>query len=337
MFAGTIDRSSRALGIALAYLCGAGGSAVAQSIPPDRPVSAAIRMVVLDSLCGRLDREYFDAVQGARICAAIRTDSRAGRFDQDSMAHAFAHNLTARLRAASRNRHLDVLFIPEDAPPPKPETWRAPFRRNGVGESRLLPGNIAYIELLSFTNPECYGGEIDSVMRAVGAADALIVDLRQNTGGNPWMVAHVLSWLVAGRQPIVAISWRGRPTIDTTWTRTEVPGSRYPDKPMVVLTSGATISAAEEFVYDLVALRRATVVGGLEGTAGAALPGVTVPLAGGFRAFLSTGDVRNIVTGENWEATGILSDVVIRSVDRVEFARRLLLERLGRNADSAQP
>ena len=52
-----------------------------------------------------------------------------------------------------------------------------------------------------------------------------------------------------------------------SWTSSPVPGSKLADKPVYILTSSITISAAEQFTYDLKMLKRVTIVG--EVTAGA--------------------------------------------------------------------
>ncbi len=57
-----------------------------------------------------------------------------------------------------------------------------------------------------------------------------------------------------------------------SWTLSPVAGNRLADKPVYVLTSGSTISAAEQFCYDLKMLKRVTLVG--ETTRGSAHAGV---------------------------------------------------------------
>src|SRR5437660_1386095 len=69
-------------------------------------------------------------------------------------------------------------------------------------------------------------------------ADALIVDLRENSGGDPDTVAFVASYLF-GDAPVHLNDMFWRDTLQTQpfFTRRDVPGKRFgPSKPVVVLT-----------------------------------------------------------------------------------------------------
>ena len=88
------------------------------------------------------------------------------------------------------------------------------------------------------------------------------------------------------------------------FTSADVAGRRYgKDKPVYVLTSNRTFSAAEEFTYDLKNLQRATIVG--ETTGGGAHPGGVRPITQYFGIWLPTGRAINPITKTNWEGTGI--------------------------------
>ena len=89
--------------------------------------------------------------------------------------------------------------------------------------------------------------------------------------------------------------------------------------PIYVLTAGTTFSSAECLAYTLQKLRGAVVVG--ERTAGGAHPTrsfvirelevvVTVPVR----------DIRDPLTGANWEGTGVLPDVEVSAERALEVA-----------------
>src|SRR5262249_24229804 len=73
-------------------------------------------------------------------------------------------------------------------------------------------------------------------------------------------------------------------------------------RPVFILTSGRTFSAAEACAYDLQALKRVTIVG--EVTGGGANPGGQVPLPDGMAVFIPTGHVPHAITHDNWEGVG---------------------------------
>jgi len=174
-----------------------------------------------------------------------------------------------------------------------------------------LPGNIAYLELGGFLNAETSGDALAAAMTLVADSDALIVDLRRNGGGDPATVALISSYLFDG-EPVhlndLYYRWSGQ--TQQYWTHAWVPGKRYgADKPVYVLTSGRTFSAAEEFTNNLKTLRRATIVGATTG--GGANPGDVFKLAEHVGVFIPTGRAINPITKTNWEGTGVTPDVAV--------------------------
>jgi len=92
-------------------------------------------------------------------------------------------------------------------------------------------------------------------------------------------------------------------------TSSYVPGPSLHGKPVYVLTSPLTGSAAEEFSYDIQTHKLGTLVGGT--TAGAANPGGMVRLSDHLAAFIATGRAVNPVTKTNWEGVGVKPDVAV--------------------------
>lgn len=87
-----------------------------------------------------------------------------------------------------------------------------------------------------------------------------------------------------------------------------MPGRRFGGgKPVAVLTSARTFSGAEEFAYDLQALKRATVVG--ETTGGGAHPVRGRRVDAHFVVMLPWRRAVNPVTKTNWEGVGVTPDV----------------------------
>lgn len=102
-------------------------------------------------------------------------------------------------------------------------------------------------------------------------ARALILDLRDNGGGEPAMVMYMASYLFDRRTHLNDLWTRRTGATEEFWTRDSVPGARFGGtKPVDVLTSSRTFSGGEEFTYDLQQLQRATIVG--ETTGGGAHP-----------------------------------------------------------------
>src|SRR5690606_34087222 len=108
---------------------------------------------------------------------------------------------------------------------------------------------------------------------------------------------------------LIDLKWNAEERPRQLWTWAHVPGKRYLDKPLYILTSRRTFSGAEEFAYDLKNLKRATIVG--DTTGGGANPGGTRMVAPRFEMFIPVGRVTSPVTGTNWEGVGVIPDLAV--------------------------
>ncbi|KAK0357856.1 hypothetical protein LTR94_037725, partial [Friedmanniomyces endolithicus] len=64
-------------------------------------------------------------------------------------------------------------------------------------------------------------------MQVVADTDALIVDLRNNGGGDPNTVAFMSSYLFDKRTHLNDMVWRHEGRLESFWTQDEVPGKRF--------------------------------------------------------------------------------------------------------------
>jgi len=145
-------------------------------------------------------------------------------------------------------------------------------------------------------------------MNLVANTDALIFDLRNNGGGSPSMVALITSYLYDSEPfHLNSVYSRAKNDLSQSWTQAYVPGKHYGNKPIFILTSHRTFSAAEEFTYNLKNLKRATIVG--EVSAGGANPGNVHQITKHFSVFIPDGRAINPITQTNWEGTGVTPDV----------------------------
>jgi C-terminal processing protease CtpA/Prc len=108
-----------------------------------------------------------------------------------------------------------------------------------------------------------------------------------------------------------------------------VPGRRFgPTKPVYVLTSHKTFSAAEAVAYDLQALKRAVIVG--ETTGGGANPFEYRRVHPHFAVDLPESRSVNPITGTNWQGTGVKPDVEVPAEQALDKALELAGEALKR-------
>jgi C-terminal processing protease CtpA/Prc len=182
----------------------------------------------------------------------------------------------------------------------------------------ILPGNVGYLKLDWFVEPEACGDRVIAAMKTLSRADGLIVDLRENSGGSPEMVMFVAGWLFD--KP--AFFWNPRESsADKMWTHSPMAGSGLAGRRVWVLTSSRTYSAAEQFAYNLKMLHRATLVG--EVTAGATDVGVFHRIDDHFGVGLKESRVGNPYPAPDWAVNGVQPDVRVAAAEALEAARKL--------------
>jgi C-terminal processing protease CtpA/Prc len=226
-----------------------------------------------------------------------------------------------------------VVFSVEPRPMPKSGTdamssfdAQSPQRNFGFYALTRFTGNVGYIELGRFDPPALAGPTLQAVMQFVANTDALIIDLRQNGGGHADMVALITSYFLTEQTKLATLERRDKTASDQIWSAAYVPGPRYLDKPVFILTSARTFSAAEGLTYDLKYFAHATIVG--EKTRGGANPGSFEMIDEHFAVFVPTARVIHGATGTNWDADGITPDVAVAAKDASRTALKLALEKL---------
>jgi retinol-binding protein 3 len=311
------------------------GSCLAQ-IPAAAPVTEAERNAVLEGMASLLEERYVFADRGARMADSLRRDARERLYSGIEDPEALARALSARIRSLSADGHLWVMVQPEPAEPPAgepgPEAKQTPapahHRRSNFGfpKAEILPGNVGYLDIRQFVDPDLGGETAAAAMTYLGNTDALVLDLRASMGGSQGMVALLASWLFEGSRPVHLFDSYHRPSGRTvqSWTLNYLPGPRFADRPVYVLTAARTFSAGEALAYILKHLERATVVG--ETTGGGANPGAFHRLNPRFVMFVAESHVTSPVTGGNWEGTGVRPHVAVPAEAALETAHRLALE-----------
>jgi hypothetical protein len=172
-------------------------------------------------------------------------------------------------------------------------------------------------------------------MTMIANAEAVIIDLRDSSGGSPAMVGYLASYF-APQGADIYNTFHSREGDSSEAPFVEPAGARILDRPLYILISGRTASASESFAYTLQAPRRATIVG--SPSAGGANPGGFLAVGDGFRVFVSGASPENPITHDNWEGDGVQPDVVVPAEEALERARVLALEAVaaGPRSDDAR-
>ena len=298
-------------------------------------LTSADKRQVVASLAERLRTGYVFPDMAERVAGAIEKREAVGGYANAHTAVELASELTSDLQTVGNDRHFRVSFDPQfvdppaaDGPPSETEVAKmhqvVAERAGGISQVRRLPGNVAYLELRSFFPVEHAAAYFDAAMKLASDSEALIIDLRRNGGGEEDMVAYVLSHFFApgDERHLNDMYFRSKNRTREYWTTGSI-GQRYL-KPVYVLVSGFTFSAAEECAYDFQTQNRGLVVG--DTTGGGANPGEMIPIGHDLVAFIPTGRAINPITHTNWEHVGVKPDIALPSADALNWAYSKILE-----------
>lgn len=302
-------------------------------------IDAATRARVLAGAIAQLNEFYVFPETAKKMAEAVESRLKNGDYDAITGGNEFAARLMSDLRAVSHDKHLRVEFSPQVLPQRDPDAnpipnpaavaqRRAQVERNNCAFEKVewLPPNIGYLKFNGFLEPEICGSTVTAAMNFLAHTDALIIDLRENNGGSPQMIAYICSYLFAEPTRLSDIYSRKADKTTEFWTSKDVPGARLIGKPIFILTANRTFSAAEAFTYDLKSLKRVTVIG--ETTGGGAHPISTHRIDDHFRIVVPSARAINPITKSNWEGTGVEPDVKIPASEALEVAKKMAEEQI---------
>ena len=310
------------------------------AIPPGASVSdfridSVTRMQVVAAALAKLDSNYVFPAIAKEMADTVRARLTRGTYDRITNGLTFASTLTQHFQAVSRDKHLRVNFFPAGVPGspalgPDPGTRERRVvmdpQRCGLIRSEKLAGNVGFVKFNFFAPPDECGDVATEFFTSVTDGDALIIDLRDNGGGHPAMVAHISSYLFSKRTHLNDIWERPGNRTERFYTNPALPGRKLDDaKPVYVLTSSRTFSGAEEFSYNLKNLKRATIVG--ETTGGGAHPVSGHRIHEKFTIGVPFARAINPVTGTNWEGTGVEPDIAVPASAALDVALKRIAEK----------
>lgn len=289
------------------------GMAIAQA-PADDPA------MVVAATRAAISARYVLPDTAAKLSAALAASDHYRGLSGEAL----AERINADMRKVTADKHLGIRYdpkmaamlgsqpLPDDDAAMPPAMARMIARQNGgVRAMEVLPGNIRMVAYDGFDwgTPEAEAA-IVGAMQFLRGGDAYIIDLRRNGGGSPGAVAALASYFVPAGTPLMRFEMRGRPGEATAAPK--APFS-LAGKPLYVLTSGGTASAAEEFATHVSALGFGTLVG--ERTAGAGFRNDLLPIGKSYVLSVSSGRAISLKSGKDWEAVGVAPAIAV-PVDR---------------------
>jgi len=282
-----------------------GTSLLQMGAPAQREVVTALSSTLADG--------YVDEAMGKHLSDVLHVKLDAGGFDRAASPEQFAAAMTDLLQRETKDLHLVLRYIGTSAQGPaaaQPAFTLPPM----FTRTEVLAGNVGFMKVRHFMGTN---QEIDDAMSKLAGVSALVIDLGDSLGGEPELVQHFSSYLFAQRTHLLNMLARGEAQPMERWTA-DVPGRRFPNEPVYVLTSARTFSAAESFAFGLQATRRATIVG--ETTRGGGHFTTFKRLPQGFSLVLPIGRAYDPRTGKGWQGQGVQPDINVPYLNAFEAA-----------------
>ncbi|QKG51254.1 S41 family peptidase [Hymenobacter sp. BRD67] len=194
---------------------------------------------------------------------------------------------------------------------------------------RLLPGNVAYVALNAFDNdslPKLFAAAYPQISQA----SALLLDVRNNGGGSSELGYDVLSyltdkafltsrWMTRDYHPAFR-AWQRDPRWYSEPVNSFDPKGTAPyTRPVLVLTSARSFSAAEDFAVAFDQMKRGKIVG--EPTGGSTGQPLFFTLPGGGAARICT-KRDSYADGKDFVGVGVQPQVLVRPTVRDTRAGR---------------
>jgi len=213
-------------------------SAMIPALVEDLKLDAAERQRVIDGAIANLKEYYVYPEVGQKMADALLAHEKGGDDDAITDGGAFADLLTRQMTDVSHDRQLMVVYhrvkTPDLPPGPTPEIlarYRKALEQNNCffEKTEILPHNIGYLKLNSFPDPSLCQPTAAAAMASLNQVNAIIFDLRDNTGSYPSMVALIAGYLFAQPTHLNDMYNRGENSTLQSWTP-PVAGNRLANK-----------------------------------------------------------------------------------------------------------
>jgi hypothetical protein len=298
---------------------------------------------IINTVSIKLDSFYIDQNKGIRIAESLQDWYQKNQGQTENWED-FVSKTNKQLYASSNDKHLKLYLDFDDSEEDEDyeEEATAIFQsksdeskrlinegerlidyqlKSGISDVRILKNNIGYLALYWIAESEDDREAINEVMLKLKDTEALIIDIGINIGGAPFGVKYYSGFMFEEKTHLSSFIMRGMDDIRERWSINEgIPTESFYDKPIYILSSARTFSAAESFLFGLKNNDRIIQVGG--NTAGGGLFGGTYEVSSipKLDLWVSKGKTFNPKNSESWEAIGISPDINVDYSKALETA-----------------
>lgn len=197
---------------------------------------------------------------------------------------------------------------------------RLHFENFRIRKVERLDGNIGYLNFLNFPPLEPAKPTLVGAMNFIRFSSAVIIDLRNNGGGNSETMNFLLSYFLQDSTQISEMRFRKENRIEKNFTvKDDVINKIQTQTPVYILVSNKTASAAEGFAYTLQQYKRAVIVG--EQTKGEGNPGQLFAINDILYIMIPTIESINPVSKKSIDGVGVTPDIQVASSKALPMAK----------------
>ena len=292
-------------------------------------IDKATRDVIVEKIAGLVEKHYLFPDKAKAVADAFRRKGLSEAYASVKTSEELAERFTNDLQTIAGDKHFQVRLRKGELGSDTGSPLRHPLHflnlqhreHSGFTKLEWLEGNIAYVEIRRFYPPSAAKDMVAAVLKFLEDADAVILDIRENGGGDSDILPFFCAHFFDRSMPLTGTYFRDPDVLVEVRSREKVEGKRFPDVPLFLLTSPRTFSTAESFAYDMKVLKRAVIVG--EATKGGAHSVDLFEIDDRFEMYIPGARAVNPITGGNWEGTGVQPDVLVPAAEALEKALAL--------------
>jgi retinol-binding protein 3 len=319
------------------------------------PITTQDTKTIVEQLATVMENGYVETDKGHSVKAMLTANLQSKKYKSIKTADELVSTLIKEVQSIIQDKHFNILFVPngtsgfswtnenqetseEEIEKAEKENFERHRRLNfGLPKIEVLEGNIGYLKVAWFNSPnEWFKNPLADAFSFLKYTDALIVDVRNNPGGQEETVSQLASYFFGENEKILLTTshQKLKGEVISFYTDPNVI-NKYLDKKVYLLTSTSTGSGGEMITYHFKHFQKGTIIG--ENTVGAGNGFSTVKIGGdhlgNIMVMVPDTFTEHAVTKTNWEKVGVAPDISVPAEEALFVAYSSALKYLEEKTD----